>query len=119
MNVQGKPIQKHFRKFSSDSQLLILHDELQVELGKFQIRKPGTSARGHNGLKSINLTVGNHYWKVGVGIGRPQTLEKTSDVLNYVLSKFDPEQLETLDHEVFPKIVLGIEKLLADLQKES
>ena len=118
MNLQGKPIQKHFRKFTSDSQLVILHDELQVDLGKFQLRKPGTSARGHNGLKSINLTIGNNYWKIGIGIGRPNSLGKASEVLDFVMSKFDPKQLEIIDYEVFPKIVSSIEKLLNETQNE-
>ncbi|KAL6449522.1 hypothetical protein SBY92_004435 [Candida maltosa Xu316] len=107
MNLQGKPISRHFNP-GQDSHLIILHDELQVDLGKYQVRKPGTSSRGHNGLKSIDGYFKNKYTKIGVGIGRP-----TSDsVVTYVMKKFKPDELEIIDWEVLPKCVKSLEDLV-------
>ncbi|ODV80209.1 peptidyl-tRNA hydrolase [Suhomyces tanzawaensis NRRL Y-17324] len=106
MNLQGRPISKHYRKHGTS--LVIIHDELQIDLGKLQIRKPGTSARGHNGLKSINSHLPNTYTKVAIGIGRP--LDK-SQVLKHVLGKFSALEMDKLD-EVFPRALRELEKLI-------
>ncbi|KAG7666131.1 uncharacterized protein J8A68_000388 [[Candida] subhashii] len=111
MNLQGKPISKHFSKYNNNTnkKLIILHDELQVDLGKYQIRKPGTSERGHNGLKSINQYMKNDYYKISIGIGRPNDRNQVTD---HVLSKFNDREMELLDFEVLPKCVEELEKLI-------
>ncbi|KAI5951936.1 hypothetical protein KGF54_005011 [Candida jiufengensis] len=108
MNLQGRPIQKHFQQFHKNSKLVILHDELEQPLGKYQIRKPGTSSRGHNGLKSIDGVYKNKYTKIGIGIGKPSS----KNITNYVLSKFDPKEEETLDFDVLPNVVKDLEKMI-------
>lgn len=115
MNLQGKAVSKHYRQFQKDSQLVILHDELQVPVGKYQIRKPSTSPRGHNGLKSINQHLPNNYTKVAIGIGRPSDKRH---VVDYVMSKFKDLELEELDFEVLPKCVKELEKLV-EMDKEA
>ncbi|EGW30480.1 uncharacterized protein SPAPADRAFT_63303 [Spathaspora passalidarum NRRL Y-27907] len=112
MNLQGKPISKHFNHVRKQyPHLVILHDELQVDVGKYQVRKPGTSARGHNGLKSINSYLKNDYIKIGIGIGRPSHRD---GVVDHVLSKFDTRELEIIDYDVIPKCVAELEKLIED-----
>ncbi|KAI5960572.1 uncharacterized protein KGF55_004465 [Candida pseudojiufengensis] len=108
MNLQGKPIQKHFQQFHKTSNLIILHDELEQPIGKYQIRKPGTSSRGHNGLKSIDGFFRNKYTKIGIGIDKP----KSKSISDYVLSKFDPKQLEVIDFDVLPNVVKDLEKMI-------
>lgn len=91
MNILGQPIKKLWHKFQKESvnglNLLIVHDELELPLGKVQLRKGTTSARGHNGLKSIKASIGDGYMKLGIGIGKPP---KSGDgaISDYVLSKF-------------------------------
>ncbi|KAK6459488.1 peptidyl-tRNA hydrolase-domain-containing protein [Scheffersomyces xylosifermentans] len=109
MNMQGRPISKHFNQFKRKSSMVILHDELQVPIGKYQIRKPTTSARGHNGLKSINSHMANNYFKVAIGIGRPEDKRK---VVDYVMTKFKEKELETIDFDVLPKCVAELEKII-------
>ncbi|RLV96590.1 Peptidyl-tRNA hydrolase [Spathaspora sp. JA1] len=112
MNLQGKPVSSQFNKIRKQySQLVILHDELQLDLGKYQIRKPGTSARGHNGLKSINSYLKNDYLKFGIGIGRPNSKQQ---VVDHVLSKFNLQEQEIIDYDVIPKCVEDLEKLIQD-----
>ena len=99
------------------SALVVLHDELQVDLGKYQIRKPGTSSRGHNGLKSIDKYLKNRYFKLGIGIGRPPA---SQSVVHYVLKNFLLQELDVIDWEVLPKCVKDLENMvIKDLELQS
>lgn len=113
MNRQGRFLRRHIAH-SKDTKLVILHDELQRDVGKFQIRGPGTSSRGHNGLKSIDKHVGGKYTKLGIGIGRPQT----KLVVDYVMEEFEPQEAEILDWEVFPKCARELQKLVDEELKQ-
>lgn len=105
MNLQGRFVSRNYSRFPN-SALLVVHDELQVKLGKFQVRGPGTSARGHNGLKSINQYLPNNYTKFLIGIDKPNT-----DVVKFVMQKFTPEQQKVLEDDVFPKLVERLEEM--------
>lgn len=100
MNILGQPINKLWQKFQKESRaglnLLIVHDELEIPLGKVQLRKGSTSARGHNGLKSIKSSIGDGYMKLGIGIGKP-TNSGDGAISDYVLSKFTHMELSKLE----------------------
>lgn len=85
MNNSGIPVAKirNFYKFSLDN-IVVIHDDADLELGRIKIKKGGGSA-GHNGLKSIDSLIGNDYWRLRFGIGRP---DDQRDLADYVLSKF-------------------------------
>lgn len=84
--------------------LLIVHDELEKKFGHTMIRKGG-SARGHNGLRSFIARCGADFWRLRLGIDRP---ENKSDVANYVLRPFTPTEQNQLT-EFLEK---GIQSLL-------
>lgn len=92
MNLAGRPIKKFWdcfqEKSKSELNLLIIHDELELPLGKAQIRNGNTSARGHNGLKSVSACVGTKFMKMGIGIGRPARSSERG-VADYVLTEFN------------------------------
>lgn len=124
MNVSGPAVASAWRTFLKNAQssnvegvrdrarLVVLHDELELELGKIKTRKPGGSMKGHNGLKSIagmgNAAGGKQgWWRIGVGIGRPDSREK-GDVSNYVLRKMMPAETERIQgaaEEVMEELV--------------
>lgn len=111
MNLSGKPVSSIWTKYKQkhdNPALVIVHDELQIPLGKIQVRRQNTSARGHNGLRSIDLVMGNKYVKIAVGIGRPETKDEAS---NYVLSKFTPEQFDTLMTITMPKVLKALNEM--------
>ncbi|MDN5247715.1 MAG: aminoacyl-tRNA hydrolase [Wolbachia endosymbiont of Tyrophagus putrescentiae] len=85
MNNSGIPVSKvrSFYKIPLDN-ILVIHDDADLQLGRVKIKKGGSSA-GHNGLKSIDSFIGNNYWRLRFGIGRPEDKKSLSD---YVLSKF-------------------------------
>jgi PTH1 family peptidyl-tRNA hydrolase len=73
--------------------ILVIFDDLDMEFGKIRFRKGGSDA-GHNGIKSIDALIGQEYWKMKIGISRP---EHKGQVQNYVLSNFTPDELQKLD----------------------
>ena len=70
MNNSGRVVPFLQKKGIKPEEILVLHDELEKEFGALQIRQGG-SARGHNGLKSLMSTMGESFWRLRFGIGRP------------------------------------------------
>ncbi|OCL05042.1 peptidyl-tRNA hydrolase [Glonium stellatum] len=103
MNVSGKPLGTAWKAWEKDrgmgGVLVVIHDELEKELGKVSLRRGG-SARGHNGLKSIQAALPNTPWvRIGIGIGRPASREP-ADVARYVLKKMSQNELATIEDSV-------------------
>ena len=49
--------------------------------------KCGGSDGGHNGIKSIDMHIANDYYRIRIGIGKPDNFIQVKD---YVLKKFTP-----------------------------
>ena len=87
-----------FYKLSSED-ILVISDDLDLDLGKFRLRRNGNSG-GHNGLKSIISHLGTDDFKrLRIGISNDK-----DDVINYVLSKFSKKELNEID-EMFNTLV--------------
>jgi PTH1 family peptidyl-tRNA hydrolase len=107
MNESGKEVEKILKKLQVKSYKLqdvfIVHDDLDIPLGKFRIDF-GKGPKLHNGLKSIEQTLKTKdFWRIRIGIDNRQ---KTGwvDGEAYVLQDFLPEEREILENEVFGKI---------------
>jgi len=89
MNRSGEPTQKllAFYQVKPDN-MFVFHDDLDLAPGKIRV-KLGGGAGGHNGLKSLDQHMGPNYWRVRVGIGRPEGAYPTPT--DYVLGRFAPE----------------------------
>ncbi len=88
--------------------IIVLHDEIDIDFGKIKVKIGGGNA-GHNGLKSIDSTIGKEYWRVRLGVGRPQNAE--FEIADYVLSKFSTQErkeLEEINHKISDAISLLI-----------
>ncbi len=80
-----------FYKLKSED-VLVISDDLDLELGKFRLRRNGSSG-GHNGLKSIISQIcTDDFKRLRIGISNDK-----NDVINYVLSKFSKRELNELD----------------------
>lgn len=93
MNLSGEVVSKyvHYFKISTDD-ILIVHDDLDLDLGVFKL-KPSGSSGGHNGLKNIELHLQTKYYKrCKIGISN----NKKMDTKDYVLGKFSKEEKEIL-----------------------
>ena len=68
--------------------LLVVHDDLNLDLGKLRVRRKGSSG-GHNGLASIIECLGSEaFGRVRIGIGRG----RGSDAVAHVLGHFEPDE---------------------------
>lgn len=88
MNLSGESVQPlmAFFKINPD-EILVLHDELDLPFGQVHFKFGGGLA-GHNGLKSIAKSLGTQdFYRMRVGIGRPDR----GSVSSWVLSKFPSE----------------------------
>ena len=93
MNNSGSAVRAFldFYKLNSED-VLVISDDLDLDLGKFRLRRNGSSG-GHNGLKSIISHLGtDNFKRLRIGISNDK-----DDVINYVLSKFSKKELNEID----------------------
>jgi PTH1 family peptidyl-tRNA hydrolase len=113
MNVSGTGVLRAYSEWlrgirqasgsaTLEGRLVVVHDELESALGKVTIRDGGASAKGHNGIKSCQKSLGGmKWWRVGVGIGRPESRDPNV-VSKYVLGKMTSYQRTQLEQTVIP-----------------
>ena len=75
--------------------VIVIHDDMDLKVGTLREKVGGTSA-GHNGIKSIDAAVGNDYMRIRIGIGHPRDFDSPINPVDWVLGKFDKEQLKTI-----------------------
>lgn len=98
---------------SGKTGLIVLHDDLEEELGVVKIRPWDRSHRGHNGLKSINASLrrsahADARWaKLSVGIGRPDSRDQSA-VSDYVLRALKGHEKLVLGSQVGPGVLAAV-----------
>lgn len=109
MNKSGQPIWKLMDYFQiAADDLLVIHDDLDLELGQMRFKQNGGSG-GHNGIKSIINHLGTDEFKrLKIGIGRPP---ENIPVPDFVLTNFQGEE-KKLAEEVVDKAVSAVELML-------
>ncbi len=111
MNQSGIAIKEllyHFKTLKP-SNFIIIHDDLDIPLGKFKIQKAEGPKR-HNGLESIEKTTGaKDFWRIRIGIdNRPPENRLPGET--YVLQDFLPQENQLLENEIFPTIFHQLQK---------
>lgn len=94
MNLSGEIVKKYvdFYKIPIED-ILIINDDLDMPVGKVKIKYKG-SCGGHNGLRNIELHLKtSEYKRVKIGIAN----NKKIDTKDYVLGKFDSNEIEELN----------------------
>jgi len=106
MNQSGQAVSRLVKKFKvSLDDLLVIHDDLDLPLGKIRVR-PGGSSAGHKGIESIITELGSQdFPRIRVGIGRPiaptgATGITDADIVTYLLSDLPPEVKRTITHVI-------------------
>jgi len=104
MNLSGDSIVDFARYYKISSEdILVIHDDLDLEVGKLRIRSKGSSG-GHNGLKSIIARLETENFKrIRIGIGK----DKDIPVVDYVLGKFSESDIKVLEDkfEIVNKVI--------------
>ena len=99
VNESGKTVSSitDYLKISNE-QVLVIHDDLDLPLGKIKIKESGSHG-GHNGLRNIidSLKGDTNFKRMRIGIDHP---EKEEDVVKYVLSKFTKKERQLLENSL-------------------
>lgn len=103
MNNSGRVTSYLAKQGIRPGEIIVVHDELDFPFGKVASKKGG-SARGHNGVKSLIAAMGEDFYRVRCGIGRP---DDRADVPNFVLQQFSEsdEQVNKLVFEAVAEIL--------------
>lgn len=114
MNLSGVAVKAilDFYKLSPND-ILVIHDDIDIPLGKYKIAVDSSSA-GHNGIQNIIDQLGTQkFRRIRVGIGKtPEEKEACQlSMHSYVLEKFTSAELETLK-KISGDILEEIKKLL-------
>ena len=98
INDSGNPLLKYIKNRNINSHnILIVYDDLDLQIGQIKIKFSGGSG-GHNGLNSIIEKIGTKdFWRLRVGIDKPQDREQT---IEYVLGKPSPQEKEKIDKSI-------------------
>jgi len=91
MNLSGESVQAtaSFYKLPVGA-ITVFHDEIDLAPGKVRVKLDGGAA-GHNGLRSIDRSLGDQgYWRVRLGVGHPGK----ERVLGHVLGDFSRQDRE-------------------------
>lgn len=107
MNNSGQPIKALF-SFYKPKELIIIHDDIDLSLGKIRISKNRGSA-GHKGVESTIKELGTkNFIRIRIGIqpekGIPQNVEK------FVLQKFKKQEKELINQTI-QQALIEIKKL--------
>ena len=91
MNESGRSVGAAARFFKlPPERLLVVHDEVDLDLGRLQARMGGGLA-GHNGLRSVAQHLRTpEFMRLRVGVGRPERGDPRP-VADWVLTPFPPE----------------------------
>jgi PTH1 family peptidyl-tRNA hydrolase len=88
MNESGKAIQDLIRFFDSNpEEILIVHDDSDLEIGTYKLKK-NQNAAGHHGIESIieKLKTKN-FWRLRIGIRPKLENKKRAKAETFVLKK--------------------------------
>lgn len=99
MNLSGKAIREIVDKKILENlpkSIIVIHDDLDLPLGRIKIKKNGSSG-GHKGVQSIIEHLGTKdFIRVKIGIGKDPEME----ISDYVLSPFSNQQKAIIKEKV-------------------
>lgn len=103
MNSSGSSIVKILNYFKiSAENLVLIHDDVDLPFGDFRYKK-GSGAAGHHGVEDTKEKLNTiDFWRVRVGIGRPQN--NRFSVEDYVLTQFSNDEYLSLTQKIAPNV---------------
>jgi PTH1 family peptidyl-tRNA hydrolase len=113
MNASGESVHLLVKKFEiSLHDLLVVHDDIDLPLGKIRLRQGGGSG-GHKGMDSIIACLGSQdFPRIRIGIGRPEG-EEEEETVAHVLGAFSAQESKIID-ETIPKVVEALRCFLIE-----
>ncbi|QJU10842.1 aminoacyl-tRNA hydrolase [Candidatus Saccharibacteria bacterium oral taxon 488] len=99
-----------FYKLTLDD-LLIIHDDTDLDFGKIRVRKGGRDA-GSNGLKSLHAHIGSDFWHIRIGTDNLLRRQVSTD--RFVMMNFNSDELTILKNWTIPTAQTMIHDFLSD-----
>ena len=119
MNLSGQAITNLLHYYHIDiGDLIVIHDDLDLPLGRLRIRQGGGSG-GHRGIASAGNEIGNRdFLRIRVGIDRPRDefgdpVRGEGVAAGYVLRNFSREEKPVLE-ETIGKVAEAVDCLLTE-----
>jgi peptidyl-tRNA hydrolase, PTH1 family len=99
MNLSGEAVGALVRYYRIEvPDIFVVADDVNLPLGRLRAR-PGGSAGGHNGFKSVAQHLGTEaFARLRIGVGRGEG--RKDDLVDHVLGRFDPDEQATIDEAV-------------------
>ncbi len=113
INITGEVLVKYVNYFNIDvADILIIHDDLDLETGHFKLKTKGSSA-GHKGLKNIEQNLGTQeYNRLKIGISNNKNIETK----NYVLGRFGKSEKEIIDSVIVIAKNIALDFISSDIE---
>ncbi len=98
--------------------LVVIHDDMEEDVGTVRTRLWSRSHRGHNGIKSINSVLrpsefpGARWARVSIGIGRPPGRDPET-VSRYVLEPMSADEQAAFESRVAKDLLPMLQKIEA------
>lgn len=98
MNKSGSAVGKLIRPKKELRELVVIHDDMDILLGRFKISY-GKSSGGHKGVESVMRALKTkNFVRIRIGVS-PKNKPGQKEVMKFIVGKFKPAELE-----VFKKI---------------
>lgn len=113
MNLSGRAVAPLMRFHKCEpADLIVLQDEVDLPPAGLRVKTGGGSG-GHNGLKSIDESLGaNGYHRIRIGVGHARDFNPHMDTADWVLGQFTPAECEALD-PLFDRVLAAAKLLVA------
>jgi len=113
MNKSGSAAVKLIRPKKDMRDLIVIHDDLDILLGRFKISY-GKSSGGHKGVESVMRALKTkNFVRVRIGVS-PKKKPGQKEVIKFIVGKFKPAELE-----VFKKVIKKISEALEVMATDS
>ncbi|HJU87847.1 MAG TPA: aminoacyl-tRNA hydrolase [Gemmatimonadaceae bacterium] len=111
MNLSGNVLVQYARRplWSAASDLLVVLDDVALPVGTSRLRARGSSG-GHNGLRSIESSLGSReYARLRIGIAPSDPERMRGELSDFVLAPFGKSEREEV-LALFPAITEAVER---------
>jgi PTH1 family peptidyl-tRNA hydrolase len=117
MNLSGRAVTGLLNKYRlKQEDLIIIHDDMDLRPGQIRVRNGGSSG-GHRGVESVICELqGEDFVRVRIGVGRPETenkSEKRGAVVDFVLDDFNGDEGRVMA-ETMPKVIEAVKVIVIE-----
>ena len=112
MNKSGSAVGKLIRSKKDMPDLVVMHDDLDIQLGRFKISY-GKNSGGHKGVESVMRALKTkNFVRVRIGIS-PKFKPGSKEIMKFIVAKFKPAETEFVK-KTFKKISEALECMAID-----